>query len=181
MPEPTEALNQDKTQNQTQNHEDKNEEKKFSQQQVNEIVSSRINEVKSKFADYETLKVQASKVDSLNTETAKKTEELNKVTETLTTTLNSFLEKIPENKRTLIPDELTVAQKVTYISKNMTILMDSDKIVPVKINQEVANPKKGEETILKGIQNVEDLSNPTKVKEQIAAYNKRKQEGFKIF
>ena len=165
---PTDAENQEIEKNQTPTHEDKNEEKKFTQQQMNEIISTRVNEVKSKFADYDALKEKAIKVDALNTDVAKKTEDLNKVNETLTTTYNSLLEKIPEDKRTLIPDELTVSQKLSYISKNMAILIsNSDKgIVSVLNKTEVHTPIKKEE-VSQNIDPADFVRNPQAAKEYL--------------
>ena len=53
----------------------------------------------------------------------KSKEQLAQYEETLGEILNSELEKIPEDKKALIPDELPVVAKLKYIAKNRALLM----------------------------------------------------------
>ena len=71
-------------------------------------------------------------------ETAGKSkEQLTQYEETLGEILESELEKIPEDKKSLIPDELSVMAKLKYIAKNRTLLMgkkSSRKRIPKNHN-----------------------------------------------
>lgn len=94
------------------------EETTFTQDEVNSIVTGRLKKEREKYSDYDSLKTQASELEEIKIKyddlTAK-----DKVNEdTLGEVYTSLTEGIEEDKKSLIPDQLSLVEKIKYVSRN---------------------------------------------------------------
>jgi len=95
-----------------------NPEARFTQEDVNRIVGERLSRETTKYADYNTLREKAAKADELNSKFLETDTKL-KTTETaLEGVLNTYLLKIPEDKKALIPADYSTIKKLEYIEAN---------------------------------------------------------------
>jgi hypothetical protein len=102
--------------------------KTFTQDEVNQIVSGRLSKEKEKYADYDTLKTKASEVTTLQEKlTSLETE---KVTfdSTLKDVYDSLIQSVDDSKKSLIPDQLSLADKIKYINLNRSTLLPAQVI-----------------------------------------------------
>lgn len=97
------------------------DEKYFTQKDVDGILRKRLAEQKDKFADYDSLKSTAIKVNELEVETTR----LKRYEELFNNNLTDMINGISEDKKTLIPDSLSPVEKYDYINKNKSILFQS--------------------------------------------------------
>ena len=79
----------------------------FNQEKVNDIIAKERKTIESKFADYDTLKEQAGQ-----------TADLIKKTQTSEEAIGELLATIPEDKKSLIPDDYDSFSKLKWFSKN---------------------------------------------------------------
>lgn len=101
----------------------KDGDKTFSQTQVDDIVKGRVAREQEKFKDYDALKTKSGEYDSLKQKHDSLESENNKYKDSIQGTYDTALEGIPEDKRSLIPDEYNLLAKLNYINTNKTSLM----------------------------------------------------------
>ena len=107
------------------------EEMNFSLADLDEIVKSRLAREREKYSDYEDLKTRASELakEKASWETEKEigaesTKALKKVLTTLET-------EIADEKKSLIPENLPIYEKINYIVKNKSFLTNTQAEAPV--------------------------------------------------
>ena len=92
--------------------------KKFTQEDVNSIVAGRLAKEKEKYQDYDTLKTEVGELREVKT----KYVELEKSSKTNLDTLNEvytgLTSELDDEKKSLIPEELSLTDKIKYINKN---------------------------------------------------------------
>lgn len=103
--------------------------KTFTQDEVNRIVTERLDRERSKFADYEPIKSELATLKSSHNEINDKHSKLaSKIDEYA----NSLLTDIEEDKKSLIPESLSGLDKLDYINKNKTILFTKKVALPTQ-------------------------------------------------
>lgn len=101
----------------------KDGDKTFSQEQVDDIVKGRVAREQEKFKDYDALKTKSGEYDSLKQKHDSMESENNKYKDSIQVSYDTALEAIPEDKRSLIPDEYNLLAKLNYINTNKATLM----------------------------------------------------------
>lgn len=96
--------------------------KTFTQEEVNQIVQSRLAKEKDKYKDYDSLKSQVAEYEKTKEQLSRLENEANNYNKLLEEVYESLILEVAEDKRTLIPEELSLADKIKYISKNKSIL-----------------------------------------------------------
>lgn len=102
---------------------EKPEEKQFTQAELDKIVSARLHKEKEKYADYDVLKTKASELDSIKQQKTELENQVKLSNDTLVEVLADLMGEIDENKKTLIPEQLTVTDKIKFINKNKVNLV----------------------------------------------------------
>lgn len=93
------------------------EEPKFTQTDVNNFVSKRVNEVKAKFADYDEMKAKVAELEP-------KVELIAELEASLKETLSETLSELDEEKvKDLVPEGLDVLAQLNFIRKNRKHLL----------------------------------------------------------
>lgn len=106
----------------------KDGDKSFTQEQVDDIVKGRVAREQDKFKDYDALKVKAGELDSLKQKHDSLESENTKYKDSIQVTYDTAIEAIPEDKRSLIPDEYNLLAKLNYINTNKSTLMVVAKV-----------------------------------------------------
>jgi len=92
--------------------------KKFTQEDVNNIVEGRLAKQKEKYQDYDAIKVELGELREVKT----KYVELEKSSQTNLDILNEvytgLTADLDDEKKNLIPEELPLTEKIRYINKN---------------------------------------------------------------
>lgn len=127
----------------------------FTQEEVNRLIAKELKPFKEAKSELEKIqKAQKEKEEAELTELDKLKRELGEATpykeraskleETLATYLEAEIERIPEDLRVLIPDELGVESKLAYIAKNRERLMSQPNTPqgPRVTNSSMATPDK---------------------------------------
>lgn len=110
--------------------------KSFTQEQVDDIVKGRVAREQEKFKDYDAIKVKAGELDSLKQKHDSLESENTKYKDSIQVTYDTALEAIPEDKRSLIPDEYNLLAKLNYINTNKSTLMAVAKPTKEEENEE---------------------------------------------
>lgn len=107
----------------------KTEEKSFTQDEVNTIVQQRIAKEKEKYPDYELFKTDSVELKQL-TEKYSNLEKTNQVnSDTLQQVYDGIIGELDESKKNLIPEQLNLAEKISYLSKNKDTFVSIPTIV----------------------------------------------------
>ena len=96
----------------------KTEDKKFTQEDVNAIVAGRLAKEREKFADYDSLKTRVGELQEIKEKYTKLSETAKVNEDTLSEVYNGLTAELDEEKKNLIPDNLSLTDKIKYINKN---------------------------------------------------------------
>ena len=102
---------------------------KFSQKDLDKAVEARLAREKAKYHDYNDLKKQADEYSALKSKVGEyeaKIAKFGDIEGTLNEAYNDMLESIPEDKRTLIPESLSIKEKISYIKTNRNHLVNAN-------------------------------------------------------
>lgn len=111
----------------------KTEEKSFTQEEVNAIVQQRVVKEKEKYPDYELFKTNSGEFAKL-TEKYNNLEKTNQVnSDSLQQVYDGIIGALDESKKSLIPEQLNLAEKISYLSKNKETFVTIPTIItPLK-------------------------------------------------
>lgn len=123
----------DKNTPETSGQEGKNQEEvlKYTEKDLEKAVNSRLTRERNKFSDYDDLKKQVSEYEALKTKVGEYQAKITKMDDleaTLKTAFDDMLDQIPEDKRSLIPDGLSLKDKISYIRTNRSHLIDNKSL-----------------------------------------------------
>ena len=109
--------------------EDTNKEKIFSQSELDVIVATRVSKEKGKYPGYDDYRTKAEENSKL-TEKITGLEKENQISlDTLRKVYDGFTADLDEDKISLIPEQLSLAEKITYMSKNKSTFVKVPNIV----------------------------------------------------
>ncbi|BDQ01944.1 MAG: hypothetical protein KatS3mg036_0498 [Ignavibacterium sp.] len=108
------------------------EEKTFTQDEVNQIIQARLAKEKDKYKDYESLKSQIAELEQLKEKSSKLESETSNLNSVLQEVYDSLVQSVDEDKRTLIPEQLSLADKIKYINSNRATLLTPQPKTPPK-------------------------------------------------
>ena len=104
--------------------------KTFTQEQVNSIVEGRLAKEKEKYADYDALKTKATEYESLNQKHAELKTQAESLESSLKNVYEDMIASVPEDKKSLIPDQLSLNDKISYVIKNKSSLISAAQTPP---------------------------------------------------
>lgn len=96
--------------------------KKFTQEDVNAIVSGRLAKEREKFADYDTIKSQVSELQEYKNKYTELEQKALINEQTLNEVYQGMIESLDDDKKNLIPEQLNLVDKIKYLNKNKNIL-----------------------------------------------------------
>lgn len=99
--------------------------KTFTQTELDEIVKTRLAREKEKFADYDELRTKVSELTNAKADWETQKEIGEESTKALKKVLATLETDIAEEKRSLIPENLPVYEKINYIVKNKSFLTNT--------------------------------------------------------
>lgn len=103
----------------------------FNQDAVNSFVKKEKDKIMLKFADYDTMKTEAAKVADLVLKQTQQDAKLMKNNQQITSIYDNLFSKIPESKQSLIPGDWSTTEKLDYIQKNESNLINvEEKFAP---------------------------------------------------
>lgn len=94
------------------------DDKKFTQEDVNSIVAGRLAKEKEKYQDYDSLKTEVSELREVKTKYTELEKSSQIHLDTLSEVYTGLTSDLDDEKKNLIPEELSLTDKIKYINKN---------------------------------------------------------------